>query len=197
MLLKPIKCPKCGAPIKGKERDLMLQCPSCGAIQFFDRAIKGTRSIEYRIVSPSGESKDPLVYIPFWVVHAQLNVRGEDISGGGIRRAVSGDHSIAGERDFYVCASDAVPEEVSRIWNLNMSVKQPQFAYQEDFRTARRLVMDMEEEPAVSAAEFLFLRYETELPGYLQNLDYDFQKMSASIIYLPAWKKVSGYTLAL
>jgi len=197
MLLKPLKCPKCGSPIKGKERDLMLQCPACGNIQFFNRKTKDTEQISYSIIAPAIEGKGTLTYIPFWTVHATLNVEKEEMVGGGIRRAISGQHKMRGERDFYVCASEYIPEEISRIWNMDLTIAQPQLHSQSDFQQVARIVMTMEESDAESAAEFLFLRYETELPGTLQELDYSFDVKSTSIIYIPAWKYESTYKLAI
>ena len=197
MLLKPLKCPKCGSPIKGKELDLMLQCPACGSIQFFNRKTKNIEPVTYTIIAPTTEGKGTLIYIPFWTVHAVLNVANEDISGGGIRRVVSGKHQLRGERSFYVCATEAIPEEVSRMWNMDLSISQPQLKEQSDFRNATRITMTMDEPVARSAAEFLFLRYETELPGTLQELDYEFVIKDTAIVYLPAWKEGTAYTLAL
>lgn len=197
MLLKPLKCPKCGSPIKGKERDLMLQCPACGSIQFFNRKTKDTEQITYTIIAPAAEGKGTLTYIPFWTVHANLDVRNEDMSGGGIRRAVSGKHKLRGERIFYVCATEAIPEEVSRMWNMDLTISQPGLTAQTDFRNAARITMTMDEPVAKAAAEFLFLRYETELPGILQDLDYTFSIKDTAIVYLPAWKNETTYTLAI
>jgi len=197
MLLKPLKCPKCGSPIKGKGYDLMLQCPACGSIQFFNRKSKNTEQVSYTIIAPTNEGKGTLTYIPFWTVHAVLNVGKEEMTGGGIRRAIFGQHKMRGERDFYVCASEYIPEAVSRIWNMDLTIAQPQLSPHDDFRQASRIVMTMEESDAESAAEFLFLRYETELPGTLQKLDYTFTVKKTAIVYLPAWKTESTYTLAI
>ena len=199
MLLKPIKCPKCGSPITGKQRDLMLQCPACDTIYLFDRELCGVRQVPYTIASPvkEGDGTATKVYIPFWVIHANLNVMYEDISGGAIRRAVKDERQMRGERDFYVCAADSVPEEVSRIWNMELTLNQPVITEQSGFKGAHREVMSMDEESARSAAEFLFLRHETEIPGTLQKLEYDFVIRDSRVVYLPAFKSGETYTPAL
>lgn len=175
----------------------MLQCPACGSIQFFNRKTKNAETVSYTIIAPAREGKGTLTYIPFWTVHAVLTVENEEMAGGGIRRVITGKQKMRGERDFYVCASEYIPEEVSRIWNMDLTLSQPNLVSQADFRQAARIVMTMEESVAESAAEFLFLRYETELPGTLQELDYTFDVRNTAIVYLPAWKNESTYTLAI
>lgn len=198
MLLKPIKCEKCGAPITGKERDLMLQCPACGTIYLFDKEKCGISNVAYSIISPAKEGKpEDLVYIPFWVVHAQLDVFDEKISGGGIRRVIKDQRQMRGERDFYVCAVETIPEDVTRIWNMDLTISQPALTPKSGFNGVSRIVMSMEKEAALSAAEFLFLRYETEIPGTLQKLKYDFKVREVKVVYLPAFKTGSGFTLAV
>ena len=199
MLLKPVKCPKCGSPITGKQRDLMLQCPACDTIYLFDRELCEVRPVSYTIAAPvkEGNGTETKVYIPFWVIHADLNVMTEDISGGAIRRAVKDERQMRGERDFYVCAADSVPEEVSRIWNMELTLNQPVITEQSGFKGAHREVMSMDEESARSAAEFLFLRHETEIPGTLQKLEYDFVIRDSRVVYLPAFKSGETYTPAL
>lgn len=198
MLLKPIKCEKCGAPITGKERDLMLQCPACGTIYLFDQEKCGICNVAYSIISPAKEGKpEDLIYLPFWVVHAQLDVYNEDISGGGIRRAIKDQRQMRGERDFYVCAAETIPEETTRIWNMDLTISQPALTPKSGFNGVSRIVMSMEKEAALSAAEFLFLRYETEIPGTLQKLEYDFKVREVKVVYLPAFKTGNGFTLAV
>ncbi|HJJ91389.1 MAG TPA: hypothetical protein O0Y15_01055, partial [Methanocorpusculum sp.] len=88
IVLQPLKCSACGAPLKSKERDLMLICEHCGSLSLF--ADGKTSPVEFAIVKPTVEEKDQLWYVPFWVVNADVIVHREKISGGGISRAVTG-----------------------------------------------------------------------------------------------------------
>lgn len=195
MLLKALKCPYCGAPLKSKVKDHMLLCTHCGKISLFtDNKIE---EVDFRIVKPVKEQKDALVYIPFWIVNATLDVSREKISGGGIRRAVQDKRQMRGTRDFYVCAADAVPEQYSRVWNMDMTLDQPEFELMQEFKNGKREVMTMEKEVAGNNAEFLFIRYETEIPGTLQELEYDFKVNSTKVLYLPAYKNANTYVLGV
>jgi len=198
MLLKPIKCEKCGSPITGKERDLMLQCPSCGTIYYFDREKCSVCNVTYSIISPTKEGNlENLVYIPFWSIHAELDVHREEICGGAMRRALKEQREMRGERNFYVCAADAIPEGVTREWNMDLTLGQPKLQEKSGFNKTARIVMSMEKEAALSAAEFLFLRYETEIPGTLQELVYDFNVRDTKVVYLPAFRTKDSFTLAV
>ncbi|HJJ48401.1 MAG TPA: hypothetical protein O0X39_05380 [Methanocorpusculum sp.] len=196
MLLKTLKCPHCGAPLKSKVKDHMLLCSSCGRISLFSNGNVGT--VDFRIAKP-GEKKpdETLVYVPFWIVNATLDVKREKISGGKIRRAVKNERQMRGTRDFYVCASDQVPEEYSRIWNMDLSLDQPSFETIDAFKDGKREPMVVDEHVAENNAEFLFIRYETEIPGTLQELDYDFKVNSTKVLYLPAFKKDNNYKLGM
>lgn len=176
----------------------MLQCPACGTIYHFDREKCGICSVAYSIISPAKEGKtEDLIYIPFWSVRAQLDVYNEEISGGAFRRAVKDQRQMRGERDFYVCAAETIPEETTRIWNMDLTISQPNLAQRADFSGVPRIVMSMEKEAALSAAEFLFLRYETEIPGTLQELEYDFKVRDVKVVYLPAFRTGETFTLAV
>lgn len=195
MLLKELKCSGCGAPLKAKERDMMLKCSHCGKVSLFaDGSIK---DVALNIAGAKKEGNGELVYVPFWIVNADLNVKSEKISGGMIKRAIKDQRQMRGTRDFYVCASKSVPEEFSRVWNMDLTLDQPEITPINDFKGGRREVMTMEKGIAGENAEFLFLRYETEIPGTLQKLDYDFKINSTKVLYLPAFKTDNKYVIGV
>jgi NADH pyrophosphatase zinc ribbon domain. len=196
MLLKALKCPHCGAPLKSKVKDHMLLCPSCGRISLFSEGDVG--QVDFRIAKPADKKPDEtLVYVPFWIVNATLDVHREDISGGKIRRAIRDERQMRGTRDFYVCASDQIPEEYSRVWNMDLTLDQPTFETIDAFKDGKREAMSVDRDVAGNNAEFLFIRYETEIPGTLQELDYDFTVNSTKVLYLPAFKKDNNYKLGI
>ncbi|HJJ29397.1 MAG TPA: hypothetical protein O0W87_00140 [Methanocorpusculum sp.] len=194
MLLKELKCPGCGAPLKSKERDMMLTCSHCGRISLYANGKVG--DVAYSIAAPDKEHPGELIYVPFWVVNADLNVTKESISGGKISRFIGDKKQMRGTRDFYVCAA-VIPEEFSRVWNMDLTLDQPKLNLISGFRGGKRAVMKMEKGIAGENAEFLFLRYETEIPGTLQKLEYDFKINSTKVLYLPAYKNNDKYLLGI
>ncbi len=195
ILLQPLKCAGCGAPLKSKERDHMLLCDHCGRLSLF--AGGKMCPVDFSIIKPARESTSPLVYVPFWVVNADVQVRRECISGGGIRRMIKGEEKMRGVRDFYICAADSIPESSSRVWNMDLTITQPELIPQPEFKNGGRIVMTMDEETAGNNAEFIFLRYETELSGTLQELAYSFVVNHTKVLYLPAYKEGNNYQLGI
>ena len=195
MLLKALKCPHCGAPLKTRVKDHMLLCQNCGRISLFSEG--DMHAVDFSIVKPTKEMDSPLSYIPFWVVNATLDVSHEKITGGRIKRAVKDQRQMRGTRDFYVCAASAVPEIFSREWNMDFTLDQPVFETIDAFKNGKREVMTMEKETAGQNAEFLFIRYETEIPGTLQELDYEFIVNSTKVLYVPAYKTANKYILGV
>ena len=195
LILQQLKCSACGAPLKSKERDRMLVCGHCGTLSLF--AEGKMNAVGFSIAKPNTEGKDPVVYIPFWLVEAEVKVLHEKISGGGISRMVTGKKQMRGKQTFYICAADSIPEEFARVWNMELTLNPPEFSTIPEFKNGEKIVMTMEKETAESNAEFIFLRYETEIPGTLQELDYDFDVSATKVLYLPAFKKSSGYQLGV
>ena len=195
IVLQPLKCSSCAAPLKSKERDRMLICEHCGSTSLF--ADGKTSPVEFAIVKPTVEEKDSLWYVPFWVVNTDVIVHHERISGGGISRAVTGQKQMRGVRDFYICAADEIPEEYARVWNMELTINQPEFTTTPEFKNGGRMVMTMDKETAKNNAEFIFLRYEAEIPGTLLELEYDFIVKSTKVLYLPAYKTTNNYQLGI
>lgn len=193
MILKELKCKGCGSPLKAKERDILLSCSSCGKVSMFSNG--SISDVEFGVAKPK-EGVGELVYVPFWIVHAELEVKHEKISGGGIWRAIEGKKQMRGTRNFYVCSGN-IPEEYSRKWNMDLTLDQPEITEITSFRDGRKLVTVMEQDVACENAEFLFLRYETEIPGTLQELDYTFHILDSRILYIPVWKDGDAYTLGI
>lgn len=194
LLLQTLKCSNCGAPLKAKEKDRILYCEHCGSMSLVTkREVKGVR---FNIVAPRGTRTDPVFFIPFWVVNADVNVKKETITGGAIRRSVTNQKKISGNTTFYICASAAMDEADSRGWNMNLTLEPPNTDQtQPDFRNGTRVAMTMDESTAKKNAEFIFLRHETEIPGILQSLDYDFVVRSTEVLYLPVYKSKGEYKL--
>lgn len=186
ILLQQLKCPHCGAPIKSKTRDRILQCDHCDSLSLFEKG--KMNPVTFSIAKPVKESTEKLIFVPFWIVDCNVDVHYENISGGGIRRMIKGQKKMRGNQMIYICASSAIPEKFSRDWNMSLTLEKPSFEMTSDMRRGERMPMTMDEEIAGNNAEFIFLRYETDLAGTLQDLDYDFIVNSTEVVYLPVYK---------
>lgn len=173
----------------------MLVCGHCGKLSLF--AGGTTSPVDFSIAVPTVESTNTLVYIPFWLVSADVAVSHEKILGGGFTRMVKGQEQMRGNQTFYICAADSIPEKYSRTWNMELTLKQPDITCVSEFKNGNRVVMTMDKETAEDNAEFIFLRYEAEIPGTLQELEYDFRVNKTKVLYLPAYKTSNTYQLGV
>jgi len=193
LVLKPLKCSKCGAPLKAKEKDRVLYCEHCGTMSLY--ASHTVSGVNFRIAAPGGTRSDPIIYVPFWVVNADVIVEKEKISGGGIRRIISKEEKMSGNIDFYVCASSLIEEADARGWNMNLTMNPPVVTPLPDFKGGKRAPLTMDKEIAKDNAEFLYLRHETELPGTFQGAEYTFTVRTTEVLYLPVYKTDTEYIL--
>lgn len=193
LLLKSLKCSKCGAPLKAKDKDRILYCEHCGTMSLY--ASHTVSGVNFKIAAPSGTRSDPIIYVPFWVVNADLIVEKENISGGGISRKLNKQEKMGGNIDFYVCASSLIEEADARGWNMNLTLNPPVVNILPDFRGGKRAPLTMDKEIAKDNAEFLYLRHEVELPGVFQGAEYTFHINSTEVLYLPVYKTDSEYIL--
>jgi len=193
LLLKSLKCSQCGAPLKAKDKDRIIYCEHCGTMNLYaSHTISG---VNFKIAAPGGTRTDPIIFVPFWVVNADVIVRKEKISGGGLQRKIHGQKELSGNVNFFVCASSIIEEADSRGWNMNLTMDPPTINPLPDFRTGERAPLTLDVDIAIDNAEFLFLRHETELPGIFQGVDYSFKVNSTEVLYLPVYKTDKEYIL--
>jgi len=194
ILLKSLKCSQCGAPLKAKDKDRILYCEHCGTMSLY--ASHTVSGVNFKILAPGGTRTDPIVFVPFWVVNADILVKREKISGGGLSRKIHGQKELEGNVNFYVCASSLIEEADARGWNMNLTLDPPNLENTlPDFKNGKRAPLTMDEEIAKDNAEFLYLRHETELPGIFQGAEYSFIVKSTEVLYLPVYKTDTEYIL--
>jgi len=127
-------------------------------------------------------------YIPFWKFEVDFNVT-DRLAGGETKTGLP---DISGKRSYYICAAD-IPRYVSEPWEIDLTIRNPEIV--EDFagREGTYLTILMNQNTARKLTEFLYLRYETEKPGILQVLRYNFQVDNARILYIPYYKEETSY----
>ncbi|MCQ2502117.1 MAG: hypothetical protein MJ117_12320, partial [Lachnospiraceae bacterium] len=99
---------------------------------------------------------------------------------------------IQGKRDYYICAAD-IPRFVAEPWEIDLTIRNPKYQTLDKNSNVNMRGIFMNQKTAKELTEFLYLRYETEKPGVLQVLRYDFTVSSAQIVYLPYYKENGTY----
>jgi ribosomal protein S27E len=73
----PFKCPNCGWDLPLRRFDFIHLCTTCQRA-WLERGGQ-FRAVAFEVAAPSNGSGEPLVYLPFWVFHAQIESKGEII----------------------------------------------------------------------------------------------------------------------
>jgi|GEM_PF-2671610 len=185
--LVPLKCPKCGSVLKSKRKDLVYQCENCGTFIYAPTGeVLDVRILEFEIIRNARK-----YYMPFLTYHTVARIYDEEVRGFFAQRG------MGGEWITYIPAGGSLPsEEAVRISKLFTSNPPRNKNEVESFRDAAPLPMEIPIEAGPKLAEFVFLSYEVDRPGILQDIRYDFEAKFKGVVYVPVYYD-NGYIIAL
>ena len=176
--LEPLKCPKCGSILKARRKDLVYRCEHCGT---FIYAPTG-EEISARILAFEEIVKASKYYMPLLAYHTKVEIYREDVKGFLAERG------MGGEWITYIPAGGSLPgEEIVRISKMLTANPPRNRSEIESFRDAKPLSLEITIEEGEKLAEFIFLSYEVDRPGILQDIDYSFQAKFREIVYMPVY----------
>ena len=186
-----LQCPSCKSQIERPWGEVVARCDSCGSL--LDITADDASVVPYEVVKPNFFSEAAMSnavqeYIPFWKFACEINVN--DYLAAG--KTETGLPDIQGKRDYYICAAD-IPRFVAEPWEIDLTIRNPKYQTIEKNSNVNMRSIFMNQKTAKELTEFLYLRYETEKPGVLQVLRYDFTVSSAQIVYLPYYKENGTY----
>ena len=185
--LVPLKCPKCGSVLKADRKDLVYRCENCGT---FIYAPTG-EEIKVTILEFESLRNSDKYYMPFLTYRTQARIYDEEVRGFFAERG------MGGEWITYIPAGGSIPgSEIIRISKLFTSNPPRNKNVVESFRDATPLPLEISIEEGVKLAEFVFLSYEVDRPGILQNIRYDFRAEFEGLVYIPVYY-INGYIIAL
>lgn len=185
--LVPLKCPKCGSILKSQRKDLVYQCENCGTF----------------VYAPTGEVVDVSIldfeialnakkyYMPFLTYLTRAKIYNEEVRGFFAQRG------MGGEWITYIPAGGSLPSEeavrISKMFTSNPPRNKNEI---QSFRDASPLPLEIPIEAGDKLAEFVFLSYEVDRPGILQDIRYEFEAKFQKIVYVPVYYE-NGYIIAL
>ena len=185
-----LQCPKCGNVLERPWGELVSPCEKCGVL--LDMNSAKADIIPHSIVKPNLLAEAAMdsnpEYIPFWCFDTSVDV--DDYLAIG--DCETGLPDIQGRRNYYICAAD-IPRYISEPWEVDLTIRNPELVYSDDISVKDSMPILINQKTARELIEFLYIRYETEKPGVLQVLRYDFQVHSAQIVYLPYYKEEGRY----
>ena len=185
--LVPLKCPKCGSILKAQRKDLVYQCENCGT---FIYAPTG-EALDVSILDFEITHKGKKYYMPFLTYLTKVHIYDEEVRGFLAERG------MGGEWITYIPAGGSLPgEEAVRMSKMFTSNPPRNKNEVQSFRDASPLPLEIPIEAGEKIAEFIFLSYEVDRPGILQNIRYDFEAKFSKMIYVPVYYD-RGYIIAL
>lgn len=185
----PIVCPGCNNPMFSKDIDDVFLCTGCGTLHARDGKVT---IIEYEVgaFKPGDGEK---LYLPFWKLGVDFNIRHEQVEGGTISKFTGflKGNSNAGHIDMMLPAYEADPHLYKDIAE-RLTFHAPPYTPGRFEAGVRREPLAVTVDMADDMADFMFVTIEADKPGVLQQLDYDLQVVSRKLVYLPYYKKDSS-----
>lgn len=186
-----LQCPSCKAQIERPWGEVVARCDACGSL--LDITAEDVSLVPYEVVKPNFFSEAAMEnaeqeYVPFWKFSCEINVT-DYLAAGDTETGLP---DIQGKRDYYICAAD-IPRFIAEPWEIDLTIRNPKYQTIDKNSSLPLRSIFMNQQTARELTEFLYLRYETEKPGVLQVLRYDFTISSAQIVYLPYYKENGTY----
>jgi len=176
--LEALKCPECGSVLKADRKDLIYICENCGTFIYAPTGQK----IKVKILDFEELYNAKKYYMPFLTYFTKVEIYREDVRGFLAERG------MGGEWITYIPAGGSLlAQEIVRISKL-FTANPPRHKNEvQSFRDAHHLPLEITIEEGEKLAEFVFLSYEVDRPGILQNLEYSFQARFREVIYIPVY----------
>lgn len=186
-----LTCPYCGEVVEQPWGEVVTPCTECGKL--LEITSDEVKPVPYDVaksdllasIAMKGEKPE---YIPFWRFDCDVEIT-DFLSGGD---SATGLPDITGKRTYYICCGD-VPRYIAEPWEIDLTIRNPEIV--EDFNKFNsgfnKILIN--KKTAQELTEFLYLRYQTEKPGILQVLRYNFTAENARIVYIPYYKEEGKY----
>ncbi len=85
------------------------------------------------------------------------------------------------------------PRYLAESWEIDMTIRNPEIVEVIAGYEGNYLPILINQNTARELTEFLYLRYETDKPGILQVLRYNFTVENSRIVYIPYYKEQASY----
>lgn len=180
-----LRCASCNGILSAKERNRILICNHCNSPNEFRKGDVHKVNVTY--ASSPGRSPQEQVYVPFWVLDADISISSMKIIGGTIRRFVKGEHSFDGNHRIWITAG-TIPESQAEELGFRYSQNQPVYSIGKTPHIPE-IPVSCDHGEAMQTAEYFFLKNEVKRSGTLQSIDYSIDFSGYELVYLPFEKK--------
>ncbi|ABN06201.1 hypothetical protein Mlab_0023 [Methanocorpusculum labreanum Z] len=186
-----LQCPLCGEEVEQPWGEVITPCKKCSHL--LDITANTVKTVPYDVAKPDLLAKVAMEgvkadFIPFWRFDVDLEVT-DKLTGGD---TTTGLPDISGKRSYYICAAD-IPRYLAEPWEIDMTIRNPEIVEVVAGYEGNYMPILINNNTARELTEFLYLRYETEKPGILQVLRYNFTVENSRIVYIPYYKEETSY----
>lgn len=178
MNISAITCPKCGAPSKLNQNDLLFMCETCETLHYVEN--NASQVVEYEVVKPDKETENTR-YLPFWKLNSEFIVLSSEVSGFWTSRH---NDKNRGKMEIFIPAWDLDPASF-RSWAVNLTTKAWTYPMGGKIGRHHRVPATISKQQAYELADFVVVTIEAEKPGTLQDLRYNLKILGAEIVYIP------------
>lgn len=185
--LEAIKCKNCGSGLVVEINDNVTYCGSCGS--GFEIINGELQPIEINFASTAIPGNSEVVYKPFWLMKADIEILERTAAGGFIKNLFGGSSATSGSLVFYIpafyCKLDSLKDLASAFTQKN-PVASPQ-KY-----NAKLTGFAYGKEDAKKLAEFLLISFEAEKSDTMKTFRYNITFNSFEILGIPFYKESNG-----
>ncbi len=186
-----LQCPLCGEEMEQPWGEVITPCKKCSHL--LDITADTVKIVPYDVAKPDLLAKVAMEgvkadFIPFWRFDVNFEVT-DKLAGGDTKTGLP---DIDGKRSYYICAAD-IPRYLAEPWEIDMTIRNPEIVEAVAGYEGNYLPILINKNTARELTEFLYLRYETEKPGVLQVLRYNFTVENSRIVYIPYYKEETSY----
>ncbi|MBS1493540.1 MAG: hypothetical protein JST55_08515 [Bacteroidetes bacterium] len=182
--LVAIKCKSCDSGLVVSLNDNITYCQSCGSgWEIIDGEL---HPIEINFAAAAMRGDGELVYKPFWLVTANINILERESSGGFFSNLFGGSkEQTSGTIKFYIPAFTC---ELEKMKNLALAFTSSNpVASPQKFNT-RLVGFNYGKEDAKKLAEFLLITIEAEKSDTIKTFRYDMNFEKLEILGIPFYR---------
>jgi len=182
--LVAIKCKNCDSGLVVAVNDNITYCQSCGS--GWEIIEGGLKPIEINFAAAAIRGDGELVYKPFWLVTANIQIHSRESSGGFFSNLFGGSkEQTSGTIKFYVPAFTC---ELEKMKNIALAFTSSNPAPSPQKFNTKLIGFNYGKEDAKKLSEFLLITIEAEKSDTMKTFEYDIQYEKLEILGVPFYR---------
>jgi hypothetical protein len=187
IVIEAVNCKNCGSGLVVEVNDNLVYCSSCGSgFEIIDGKFE---PIEINFAAASIRSEGEMVYKPFWLIDANVNILERKSSGGFLKNIFGGNEASSGNIKFYIPAFYTSLDSMKNI-STQFTIKNPVASPQK--YNVKLTGFAYGKEDAKKFAEFILISLEAEKSDTMKKFRYELKFNAFEILGIPFYKLANG-----